>query len=137
MIKLIAVLGFLIAANSGIAQSQGEMSHNAIAKYEKVDKELNNTYQKILKEYKEDTAFIKNLKNAQKIWILFRDAEMKAMFPDREPGYYGSVQPMCWYTYMTQLTRERIKTLNVWLTGTMEGDVCAGSVKEVTPKKNN
>ena len=62
---------------------------------------------------------------------------MKAMFPDREPGYYGSVQPMCWYTYMTQLTRERIKTLNVWLTGTIEGDVCAGSVKEVAPKKNN
>jgi hypothetical protein len=54
---------------------------------------------------------------------------MKMKYPDREPGYYGSVESMCWSNYLTQLTSERIKTLNQWIDGTEEGDVCAGTVK--------
>ena len=110
-------------------QSQGEMSNGAAQRYQQADKALNTTYQKILKEYKEDTAFIRNLKNAQRAWIQFRDAEMKAMYPDRKPGYYGSVQPMCWYNYKARLTEEREAKLKIWLEGIPEGDVCAGSVK--------
>jgi uncharacterized protein YecT (DUF1311 family) len=82
-----------------------------------------------LKEYTEDTAFIKNLKAAQRIWVQFHDAEMKAKYPDREDAYYGSVQPMCWYSYKTELTEERTKKLKIWVTGIEEGDVCSGSVK--------
>jgi len=110
-------------------QSQGEMNEDAIKGYQKADKELNTIYQKILKEYAEDTVFIKNFKSAQRLWVQFRDAEMKALYPDREDGYYGSVLPMCWYTSITQLTDERAKTLNIWVTGVREGDVCSGSVK--------
>ena len=110
-------------------QSQGKMNEDAIKSYQKADKELNTIYQKILKEYAEDTVFIKNFKSAQRIWVQFRDAEMKALYPDREDGYYGSVQPMCWYTSITQLTDERAKKLKIWVTGVREGDVCSGSVK--------
>jgi uncharacterized protein YecT (DUF1311 family) len=112
-----------------LGQSQGEMNQDAAKSYQKADKKLNDVYQRILKEYKEDTAFIKNLKAAQKIWIQFRDAEMKAKYPDREDAYYGSVQPMCWYLYKTELTERRTEKLKVWLTGIEEGDVCSGSVK--------
>ena len=56
-------------------QSQGEMNGDAAKNYQKADKELNSVYQKILKEYSEDTLFIKNFKNAQRIWVQFRDAE--------------------------------------------------------------
>src|ERR1700752_4324591 len=86
------------------SQTQTEMNETAYKNYEAVDKELNVTYQKILKEYKTDTAFIRNLKIAQKIWIQFRDAEVKAMYPDREPGYYGSIQPLCKYGYLENFT---------------------------------
>jgi uncharacterized protein YecT (DUF1311 family) len=105
------------------------MSQDAAKKYQKADKELNTAYQKILKMYSSDTAFIRNLKNAQRIWVQFRDAEMKAIYPDREPGYYGSVQPTCWYTAMTVLTNDRIKKLKVWIDGVVEGDICSGSVR--------
>ena len=105
------------------------MNEDAIKSYQKADKELNTIYQKILKEYAEDTVFIKNFKSAQRIWVQSRDAEMKALYPDREDGYYGSVQPMCWYTSITQLTDERAKKLKIWVTGVREGDVCSGSVK--------
>ena len=113
------------------AQTQSNMNGEAVASYQKADKELNTAYQQILKEYSKDTAFIKNLKVSQRIWIQYRDAEMKVRYPNREAGYYGSVQPMCWYTYLTQLTQERAKQLNVWITGVKEGDVCAGSVKVI------
>ena len=129
MTRLIFSIIFCWTITFCFGQSQGEMNEDAAKDYQKADKELNNVFQEILKEYKEDTAFIKNLKVAQKIWVQFRDAEMKAKYPDREDGYYGSVQPMCWYLYKTELTEERSKKLKVWLTGIEEGDVCSGSVK--------
>jgi uncharacterized protein YecT (DUF1311 family) len=129
MIRLVFLIAFSITSSLCFGQSQGEMSQDAAKKYQKADKELNTAYQKILKMYSNDTAFIRNLKNAQRIWVQFRDAEMKAIYPDREPGYYGSVQPMCWYSEITRLTNDRIKKLKVWIDGTMEGDVCSGSVR--------
>ncbi len=78
------------------AQSQMEMNESAGKEYEKADKELNHIYQQILKKNAADTAFTKNLKIAQRIWVQFRDAEMKMKYPDREDGYYGSIFPLCW-----------------------------------------
>lgn len=111
------------------AQTQSEMNAAAAKDYEKADEELNAVYQKILKEYDEDTVFTKNLKIAQRIWVQFRDAETKAMYPDKEPGYYGTIHPVCLYSYLQDLTAERTEKLKVWLTGIEEGDACSGSVK--------
>ena len=62
-------------------------------------------------------------------WIAFRDAQLKMKFPDREPGYYGSVLPLCEMMYLTELTQDRIKALQVWIDGVEEGNICAGTVK--------
>lgn len=129
MKRLIVAIIFILAAKAGVAQSQGDMNEGAKKKYQKADKALNAVYLKILTEYKEDTAFIKNLKAAQRLWVQLRDAEMKAKYPDSAERRYGSVQPMCWLMYLTELTEERTKKLKIWLTGIEEGDVCAGSVK--------
>lgn len=119
----------LTISNLTFGQTQLEINQDEHNKYVKADKELNKVYNQILKEYKSDTEFIKNFKNAQKIWIQFRDAEMKYKYPDREQGYYGSIQPMCWSIYLTELTEDRTKKLKIWLTGIEEGDTCSGSVK--------
>lgn len=119
---------FWIISNS-FGQTQLELNEAQYKLYEKADKELNATYQKILSEYKEDTAFIKNLKKSQKLWIQFRDAEMNMKYPEREPGYYGSIQPLCSSIYLTELTQSRSMTLNIWLVGIDEGDACGGSVR--------
>lgn len=118
-----------IFSNQTFSQTQAEMNAQEHQVYLNADKELNIVYNKILKEYKLDAAFIKNLKNAQRIWIKFRDAEMKSKYPDREKGYYGSIHPMCWSIYLTELTEERTKKLKIWLDGVQEGDSCSGSVK--------
>jgi uncharacterized protein YecT (DUF1311 family) len=125
--KKTLILTFILTSfNYCFGQTQADLNEAEHKKYIQADKELNSIYQKILREYKQDTIFIKNLKTSQKIWIQFRDAEMKLKYPSREPGYYGSVQPMCWSIYLTGLTNDRIKTLKVWLDGIEEGDVCSG-----------
>lgn len=112
-----------------IAQSQAGMNEDAKKDYQKADAELNDVYKKVISEYSKDSVFIKNFKNAQKLWVKLRDADMLAKYPAREEGYYGSAQPLCWYSYLTQLTKERTDKIKIWLTGIEEGDVCAGSVK--------
>ena len=114
---------------TGFAQTQAEMNQQANESYAKADKELNTIYKQILLEYKTDTAFTRNLKASQRIWITFRDAELKMKYPERKPGTYGTIQPVCEASYLEMLTRERIKTLKTWIDGIEEGDICGGSVK--------
>jgi len=109
------------------AQSQTAMNLKAGSSYQTADKELNVVYQNILKQYAKKQAFIKKLKTAQRLWVQLRDAELAARYPEK--GSYGSAGPMCESIYLEKLTRERIKFLQVWLTGIPEGDVCNGSVK--------
>ena len=129
MTKIIFSIFFSLIINLSFAQTQADLNQEAQKKYKKAEVEINYVYQQVLKEYSSDPVFIKNIRTAQRLWIQFRDAEMKAKFPERSAGYYGSVQPLCWSAYLTELTEERIAKLKIWLTGIEEGDVCAGSVK--------
>lgn len=127
--KKILSLTMLLVNFSFYAQTQSELNETALTDYKKADLELNIVYKKILAEYKSDAAFITNLKKAQRIWLTFRDAEILIKYPKREQGYYGSIFPVCWNNYLTELTIERINKLKIWLDKAVEGDVCAGSVQ--------
>ena len=129
MKNIVLAIVFLCFATLAHSQSQSDINLEAFNNFKKADSDLNTTYQKILKEYKSDVVFLKNLKTSQKIWITFRDAEMLTKYPKRSVGYYGSIQPTCWNNYMELLTKERTKTLQVWLTGIQEGNMCSGTVK--------
>lgn len=121
---------FLLLATGSVAafaQSQGEMNKQAGQEYKEADKKLNEIYQLIIKDYATNKAFIQNLKEAQRIWIQFRDAQVKAMYPAAAKTY-GSVFPMCKANYLTELTHQRTEALRVWLNGLPQGDVCSGSI---------
>lgn len=105
------------------------MNKEAASDYKRADAELNKVYQQIMKEYADDPTFLDALRTSQRNWITFRDSELKMKYPDREPGWYGSIQPMCVSYYMAELTNERTAKLRTWLTGTEEGDACAGTLK--------
>ena len=124
---MIILIGFIPL--TVFSQNQGELNEGASESYKMADKELNDIYKAILNDYKSDTIFIKNLKASQRIWITFRDAELKVKYPETDPRHYGSVYPMCVSIYLERLTRERIATLKEWIDGIEEGDVCIGSVK--------
>ena len=89
--KYMFSLVFCFFCFTGFSQTQAEMNMMQYESYKKADKKLNEVYQAILKEYKSDAEFIKNLRASQRIWITFRDAEVKVKFPDREAGYYGGI----------------------------------------------
>jgi uncharacterized protein YecT (DUF1311 family) len=117
---------FLLFVPSVFAQTQTAMDNKAKSEFDKVDAELNQIYQKIIHDYSDDSIFIKNLREAQRLWVKFRDAQVNMKYPSDEEG---SVFPMCRYYYLSELTSERIKELKPWLEGVEEGDDCAGSIK--------
>ena len=126
-LSITAMLVFLFSIC--FAQSQADMNRGAGDDFKQADKALNEVYKKILLEYKGQTDFLKSLKTSQQLWIKFRDAEMLVKYPKSKQADYGSVFPMCWSSYKAELTRQRTKTLQVWLDGIEEGDTCSGSVK--------
>jgi len=123
------LLSAVFVAGPCEAQTQSEMNDQAGQTFRAADGELNTIYEKILTVYADDPVFLANLREAQRCWIVFRDAQLKMKYPDREQGYYGSIQPVCEANYRTELTQERSKALQVWLDGAVEGDACSGSVR--------
>ena len=109
-------------------QTQADLNNKAKSEYEKTDKELNQVYQKILQDYKSDTVFVKSMKEAQRQWVKFRDAQVKMKYPPYKDAD-ESVLPMCRNYYLKELTTNRIKELKQWIDGVEEGDVCSGSIK--------
>jgi len=112
------------------AKTQLAMNECAASKLAQANQELNRVYQAIQSKHQDDPVFLQKLKLAQRAWINFRDAQIDMIYPHRDDSsYYGSSLPMCVQGQLTTLTTERTKTLNTWLQGVEEGDVCAGSIK--------
>ena len=127
--KTLLIIQCLLFSPLLMAQSQMEMNIEARQAYLKADKRLNEVYNQILNDYSGDKLFIKNLQTSERYWIKFRDAEMLVKYPENCEVREGSVFPVCHYSYLTKLTKQRINTLNQWIEGEREGEVCSGSVK--------
>ena len=78
-----------------LAQTQSEMNEEACKKVKKAHAELDRLHQRILTANAKDTNFVKALRDAQRVWIAFRDAHLRSNFPDPDWETYGSVYPMC------------------------------------------
>uniref|UniRef100_UPI0040480DC2 lysozyme inhibitor LprI family protein n=1 Tax=Algoriphagus sp. TaxID=1872435 RepID=UPI0040480DC2 len=128
-IKIVLFLLFFGQTTFGFCQTQAELNRTSYQIFKEAEAEMNEVYEEILNSYAEDSEFISNLKKAQQFWMEFRSLELKVVFPDREAGYYGSIQPLCVNQHMTALTQERTKRLRIWLIGTSEGDICSGTIK--------
>jgi uncharacterized protein YecT (DUF1311 family) len=119
----------LISSISAHAQTQPELTQNACSDYKKADEELNRVYNQILATYKDDGEFILKLKKAQRAWVVFRDLHLESIYPKADEREYGSVKPMCSCLISAKLTIDRTGVLKQWLTGAVEGDSCAGSIR--------
>jgi uncharacterized protein YecT (DUF1311 family) len=61
---------------------------------------------------------------AQKAWEACRDAQLAALYPEKDIASFGSVYPMCFVTLKKALVEGRIRDLKAL--ATREGDVCSG-----------
>jgi uncharacterized protein YecT (DUF1311 family) len=116
------------ASFSENSQTQLQINDAACAEYKQAERELNRVYLKIVSDYRRDPVFIKAIKKAQLAWLHYRDAHVDSIYPGAA-SQYGSVSTMCRCGSLTEITKERTQTLNRWLEGVEEGDVCAGSVR--------
>ena len=97
---------FLAFTSALLAQSQFEMNETAEREAAKADKELNQVYRKVLGSL--DAEGAKLLKESQRAWIAYRDAEAK-FAADEARG--GSMAPMLYSGTLATLTKERVKRL--------------------------
>ena len=94
--------------------TQQEMNKCAYDDFKNADKSLNKVYKELRKAKKEDKLFLKNLKKAQKAWIVFRDLDLDAQFTCKSGDTrecFGSMYNLSFYSAKTQLTNQRVKTL--------------------------
>ena len=116
------------ASSSENSQTQLQMNEASCAEYKQADREMNRVYLKIVSDDRGDPVFIKAMKKAQLAWLRYRDAHVESIFPGAA-SQYGSVSTMCRCGSLAEITKERTQTLNRWLEGIDEGDVCAGTVR--------
>lgn len=127
MLIRLSLLLLLVNSISAFAQTQSQTNEDACAEYQAADKKLNTIYQQVLNEHKNDVAFIQNIKKSQRAWIVFRNAQLAAIYPAADKLFeYGSVYPMCSCGERTTLVDQRIVQLSGWLSAA-EGDACRGS----------
>ena len=90
---------------------------------------LDSMYSAVIVEYQDQEIFIKNFKKSQVAWKQYMESQLLARFPEDEEYRGGSSFNMCYAVYKQQLIKERISSVNDWLIGFPEGEICGGSVK--------
>lgn len=109
--------------------SQTEINLSSEQEYVAVKHELDSVLTIVLAEYKIDEEMTKNISTSQNTWVLYRDAQLLMKYPETDPLRNGSAFNVCYFSYLMELTKERIETLKPWISGAKEGDVCSGSIK--------
>jgi len=90
------------------ATAQSEMNRCADQDAKAADAELNRVYQELLSKSKGDASATKKLRDAQRAWIAFRDAQLEALYPaEDKQREYGSIYPMCYAIVTTAMTKDR------------------------------
>jgi uncharacterized protein YecT (DUF1311 family) len=110
--KKIFVAFLLCVCSSGVfSQTQLEMNMDALKTYQKADAEMTAIYKKALKSLT-DTAQRRMLIQAQRSWIKYKEDHCRAVAAFYEGG---SMQPMVYSECKTEVTRQRIKSLQAYL----------------------
>lgn len=111
MKKSLIFLALCFSCLSGFSQTQLEMNMDALKTYQKADAEMTAIYKKALKGLT-DTAQRRMLIQAQRSWIKYKEDHCRAVAAFYEGG---SMQPMVYSECKTEVTRQRIKSLQAYL----------------------
>jgi uncharacterized protein YecT (DUF1311 family) len=111
------------------AQSQQDLQICAAQEARRVDAQLNRTYQRLMAKAKNDPVAVEKIEAAQHAWMVFRDAQLEAMYPHKDKqAEYGTAYPMCVLLLKNDLTRQRTRMLSKML-NPVEGEVCDAGLR--------
>lgn len=119
------VLALLILSITGTVRGQdqdrpcnnGELTQNELnrctaTQADSLDRQLNTTYQALLKAISDDADLALRVKSLERDWIKFRDSLIQAAFPPSGPhAEHGSMLPTEINNLRSELTREQINHL--------------------------
>lgn len=110
------------------AQTQTELNECACKQFQTSEAEMNRVYRELLSSRAKDSLVVAKLKNAQRAWLAFRNAQLELLYPETaNPKLtYGSAFPMCHCMAKREMTEERTKQLRQLLQN-KDGDVCGWS----------
>lgn len=91
--------------------SQMELNACAARDFSRADAELNTVYRQIVAKLSGQPVALSRLKEAQRLWVQLRDADLEARYPvgkDEDPRMlYGSMYPMLYSGAKADLTTTR------------------------------
>ncbi len=102
-----AIVGFAVEPITSNAQTQAEMNLHASRDFDQADGSLNVVYKQLIAKL-DDEAQTK-LKEAQRAWLEFRDAQARCESDLGARG--GTMAPLIYHLTRTALTEARIKDL--------------------------
>ncbi|CUB04080.1 lysozyme inhibitor LprI family protein [Marinomonas fungiae] len=132
LIPLIVLSGFSIdvfaqANSKNDPLTQSELNQCSKVDYKEAKDELDLLISKIQSLY-DDTIFLEAFEESQVHWEKQLLLDLKMRFPEASKGIYGSIFPVCYYSNLEKLIRERISFLTEWANGHEDGEMCSGSV---------
>lgn len=114
------------------AQSQQDLQICADQEANRVDAQLNRTYQRLMAKAKNDPVAVKKIEAAERAWMVFRDAQLEATYPHEDKqAEYGTAYPMCVLLLKNDLARQRTRMLSKML-NSVEGEVCDAGLRYQT-----
>jgi uncharacterized protein YecT (DUF1311 family) len=105
-------------------ETQADMNDEAAGRLKAADADLKRTLDALIASAKGDSDAIAAVRRSESAWEAYRDGQVRAMWPSRDPSAYGTVHAMCVADAKAELTRLRVRELRAMLEPT-EGDVCA------------
>ncbi|WP_430388362.1 lysozyme inhibitor LprI family protein [Dyella sp. 20L07] len=106
------------------AKTQLDMTQCAGTAADAADRDLNATYQAVLKKWANFPGMIEKLRASQRAWLAYRDADIASRFAnaDAEGANRGTAYPAAYGFYRAGLERERTARLCEYLRGDAYGE---------------
>ena len=107
--------------------NQLELNLCAAADAEAADKELNAAYRSVIQSLQGERLAIQRLREAQRLWVKLRDADIEARYPvpDGEDYrmHHGSIYPLLVHSAKAEITRARTAWLRTHFLEREEGQL--------------
>lgn len=130
--SVVAVFWVLVISSTVFAQDEyKQMVDNTQLTHAEAMQTMNSMIAEINDLYSDQPEFLEKFNASQKAWDEYRRLHIQALYPGGRENY-GSSMSFCAPMESLHLVKERISLIKKWIIGTIEGDVCCGTVRWVS-----
>jgi hypothetical protein len=129
---IVVVVLVLAICSAGFAQDEYRtMVEDSKLTHLKAMQTINSMVVEIHDLYSDQPEFLATFDASQKAWEKYQRLHIQALYPEGRENY-GSSFNLCGPMESLRLAKERINLIKQWIIGTIEGDVCCGTIRWVS-----